>query len=298
MQIFFEPKLSEYTTLRLGGKAIAEVRLTELEDVEQLATKLKSLGGEIFVLGAGSNLLASDADLSLILLKPHFTFAPKLLKNERNKTWVQVGAGYRLPKFIAWCAKNSLSGLEGLSGIPGTIGGAIAMNAGSFGTETCPHLESITFYSPSTGIVKAKAEDFAYGYRKFSLDKKFTIEKYFFIIDATFILTQAEMNGIKKKMVQDFFKKKSTQPVNAWSAGCVFKNPAPDKAAGMLIQLCGLKGKKQGGMEFSPVHANFLVNTGKGTSEEAFHLIEEAKEKVHNKFGLVLETEVKILLPK
>ncbi len=297
MQIIFEPKLSERTTMRLGGKAIAELRLNEVEDVLLLPEKLKELGGTVFVLGAGSNIIASDADLPLVLLRPYFNHSPKVLKSDGEKTWIQVGANYALPRFILHCAKKGLCGLEGLSGIPGSIGGAIAMNAGSFGTETCAHLDSITLYSEKTGIITVQADEFSYGYREFSVAKKFGIDAWFFILEATFILTQEEMNGINKKRIHDFLEKKSKQPIKAWSAGCVFKNPAPDKPAGMLIEQCGLKGKMRGGMQFSDMHANFLINTGKGTSEDAFYLIEEAQKRVLDEFGYMLKTEVKILCP-
>ncbi len=297
MQIIYEPKFSERTTLRLGGKAIAELRLTEEEDIFALEKEHASLGGDIFILGGGSNLLVSDADLPLTIVRPLFKFPPRIIKSAEEKVWISVGSGVRLPRFLGVCAKLGLSGLEGLCGIPGTVGGAIAMNAGSFGTQTCEHLESITIYSPVTGILQIKNENFSYGYRKFTIDVLQGISTWFFVIDATFVLTQASMNGIKKKMFQDFFKKKSTQPVRAWSAGCVFKNPASDKAAGMLLERCGFKGKSRGGMAFSSVHANFLINEGKGSSAAAFELIEEAKESVKNAFGIGLEAEVKIVCP-
>ncbi len=297
MQIIYEPKFSERTTLRLGGKAIAEVRLTEELDESALKEKIDSLGGDIFVLGAGSNLLVSDEDLGLTVLRPLFKFGPKIIKEEQGKVWVSVGSGHKLPRLIGFCAKHGLSGLEGLCGIPGTVGGAIAMNAGSFGSETCAHLDCITIYSPATGVLQVKPTAFSYGYRKFSLSILEGLNTWFFVIDATFILTQASMNGIKKKMFQDFFKKKSTQPVRAWSAGCVFKNPAPDKAAGMLLEQCGFKGKSMGGMAFSSLHANFLINEGKGSAAAALELIEEAKDCVKKRFAIELETEVKIVCP-
>ncbi len=297
MQIIYEPKLSERTSIRLGGKAIAELCLTEFEDIYLLPPLIKELGGTVYVIGAGSNILASDEDLPLLLLKPAFAFSPKLLQVNENTFEVEVGAGVALPKLLAFCAKNGLTGLEPLSGIPGAVGGAIAMNAGSFGTQTCEHLKSVTIYSDATGIVNMSREDFSYGYREFSLIKKDKIIKWFFIIQATFILTHEEMNGITKTRTREYFKRKSTQPINVWSAGCVFKNPTPDKPAGKLLEECGFRGKKLGKMEFSAKHANFLVNTGEGRSADAFYLMEEAKEKVQDTFGLALQTEVKILCP-
>ncbi len=297
MQIIYEPKLSERTTLRLGGKAIAEIRLSDELDENALTKKIAELGGNIFVLGAGSNLLVSDEDVSLTLLRPMFKNPPRIIKEEDGKVWITVGSGVRLPRLLGVCAKMGLSGIEGLCGIPGSVGGAIAMNAGSFGHETCAAIESIKIYSPHTGILEVRAQDFSYGYRKFSIAALEEINSWFFIMEATFILTQSHMNGIKKRMFLDFLKKKSRQPIRAWSAGCVFKNPAPDKAAGMLLEQCGLKGKSLGGMAFSALHANFLINQGQGSAAAAFELIEEAKHKVKERFALELETEVKIVCP-
>ncbi len=297
MNVIYEPKLSERTTLRLGGKAIAEVRLSEIDDIPLLLGTLQKLGGSIFILGGGSNLLVSDADLPFVFVKGNFKEAPQIIHREEKKVWMTVGGGVRLPRFLGMCAKHGLSGLEGLCGIPGTVGGAIAMNAGSFGQETCPALESVLIYSPETGIKEVPSRLFSYGYRKFSFHNSVGIKSWFLIIKATFILTQWTMDGIKERMFLDFFKKKSTQPVKAWSAGCVFKNPAPDAPAGKLLEQCGFKGKKLGGMAFSSLHANFLINEGKGTSAAAFELIAQAKACVQEQMGISLETEVKILYP-
>ncbi len=297
MQIISQPKFSERTTLRLGGKAIAEVRLTEKVDEDALTKTLQDLGGTVFVLGGGSNLLVSDEDLNLTLVRPLFSDEPKIVKTVGDKVWITVGSGMRLPRFLGRCAKLGLSGLEGLCGIPGTVGGAIAMNAGSFGTETCAHLDSLIIFSPRTGIVRIDTEGFSYGYRKFFIPELASIDTWFFIIEATFVLTQTSMNGIKKVMSLDFLMKKSRQPVSAWSAGCIFKNPAPEKSAGMLLDQCGFKGKGKGGMRFSSLHANFLINEGKGCSEAAFELIQEAQDTVKERYGIDLELEVKSLCP-
>ncbi len=297
MQIIYEPKLSERTTLRLGGKAIAEIVLTEEFSESALTKTIDELGGNVFVLGAGSNLLVSDEDVGLTLLKPLCKKPPCIIKEDKGKVWITVGSGVRLPRFLGACAKLGLSGIEGLCGIPGTVGGAIAMNAGSFGHETCANIASLKIYSPHTGVIQIKPEDFSYGYRKFCITSLQAVKSWFFIVEATFILTQTDMNGIKKRMFLDFLEKKSKQPIRAWSAGCVFKNPAPNQAAGMLLEQCGFKGKRLGGMSFSSLHANFLINEGKGSATAAFELIEEAKLRVKERFALELETEVKILCP-
>ncbi len=293
-EIKYEPKFSELTTLRIGGKAIAEIRIKDNFDEAELKALIQKLGGNVFVLGAGSNLLASDRDLNLLLLKPDFESQIDVLNHNDTQALVKVSSNVRLARLIGRCANLGLSGLEGLCGIPGTVGGAIAMNAGSYGSETCPNLHSITIYSPQTGIATIQASDMNYGYRKFLISK---INSWFFVINATFILTYSATKVIKEKMFLNFFKKKSTQPVNAWSAGCLFKNPTPDQPAGKLLEMCGFKGKSKGGMIFSPLHANFLINQGHGNANAAFDLIEEAKVEVNKRLGISLTEEVKILCP-
>ncbi len=294
LQINYEPKLSELTTIRLGGKAIAEINIHDNFDENELSTEIKKLGGDVFVLGAGSNLLVSDSDVPLVLLRTKFSHNIEVLEKDDTKTLIKVGSNVRLPRLVGRCASLGLEGLEGLCGIPGSVGGAIAMNAGSYGAQICDHLHSLLIYSPQIGIAHIDAKDINYEYRKFSVKK---INTWFFVIYATFMLTHAKINVIKNKMFLNFFKKKSTQPVKAWSAGCLFKNPSPDSSAGMLLDKCGFKGKSKGGMQFSSLHANFLINQGQGSASAAFDLMAEAKEAVLSQFGLTLTPEVKILCP-
>ena len=115
------------------------------------------------------------------------------------------------------------------------------------------------------------------------------------VVEATFGLTGAARDGISNRMRHNFFEKKSKQPVTAWSAGCVFKNPAPNMPAGKLLELAGYKGKKLGGMAFSTLHANFLINEGRGSADAALTLLHEAREAVRQRFGLALEPEVRIV---
>ncbi len=294
LQIVQEPRLSERTTLRLGGKAIAEINIMDDFNEDELTNELKKFGGDAFVLGAGSNLLASDEDLPLVLLRTKFNQQIEIIEQDSVKSLVRVGSNVRLPRLIGRCASLGLQGLEGLCGIPGSVGGAIAMNAGSYGSQICEHLHSLLIYSPQTGIAHIEAKDIHYAYRSFSIRK---INTWYFVISATFLLTHAKINVIKEKMFLNFFKKKSTQPVKAWSAGCLFKNPTPEKSAGMLLEKCGFKGKSKGGMQFSSMHANFLINEGNGSANAAFDLIEEARQAVQDRFGLMLTPEVKIICP-
>jgi UDP-N-acetylmuramate dehydrogenase len=205
---------------------------------------------------------------------------------------VRAGAGVSLKRLAARCAAWGLSGLEGLTGIPGTVGGAVAMNAGSFGTETARLLHGLLVWTPETGVATLRPGDWTFAYRHFALTRK---KVYFFILAAIFHLTKSQSGVIRNSMTLNFFQKKSTQPLSSWSAGCAFKNPPAGPAAGKLLEEAGFKGKRLGGMAFSTVHANFLINEGAGSANAAFELLEEAREAVFRRNGIQLQTEIRIL---
>lgn len=293
LEILHEPSLAERTTLRLGGTAIAEIRVCEAVDALRVGAACEKLGGPPFILGAGSNILAQDGHIPVVVVRPTFTSTLSVREEDGKHTLVRVGGGVRLPRLLGACARWELGGLEGLCGIPGTVGGAVAMNAGSFGCTTGDFLHSVRIFSPVSGVVDVSREYLEFGYRKLTIAG---LNTWFFVIHATFALTRSAMNGITKAMRHNFFKKKSTQPIKAWSAGCAFKNPAPDTPAGRLLEEAGFKGKKYGGMAFSNVHANFLVNEGKGSASAAFELLEQAQQAVYARSGVHLEREIKVLL--
>lgn len=286
-----DPKLSERTSIGLGGTATAELVLEQPEDLFEIRRKIDALGLPTLVLGAGSNILCEDGELELLLLRPAFNFGPVFCEDCRGIGRIRVGAGVPMPRLLRFCISHGLSGLEGLVGIPGNVGGAVAMNAGSFGMSVSDHLESLRVFCQGRLIEFSRA-DFCMGYRQFSLKG---CPADFIIVEVTFDLTPRERHVIFKKMSRDFFLKKSRQPLKSKSAGCIFKNPAPGIAAGKLLDAAGFRGKRRGGMLFSPHHANFLVNDGDGTSAEAFALIQEAQEAVIRLFGLELELEVKVI---
>ena len=285
------PFLAPRTTLRIGGTAIAELVLERSEDLDLLPDKLKALGGKPLVLGAGSNILAHDGELPLVLIRPFFNDGPQIVGEHEGKILVRAGAGVPMARLLRFCAVNGLSGLEGLVGIPGSVGGAVAMNAGSHGTETCKNIYTIQAFVDNT-IQRISVDALQYGYRTLRINGK---KNDFIVLEATFGLTVGERDGICNCMRHNFFKKKSKQPVTAWSAGCVFKNPTPEMSAGRLLDEAGFKGRKLGGMAFSSLHANFLINEGKGSATAALALLQEAREAVRQRFGIELEPEVRIV---
>ena len=285
------PFLAPRTTLRIGGTAIAELVLERHEDLYLLTDKVKALGGKPLVLGAGSNILAQDGELPLVLIRPFFNDGPLIVGEHEGKVLVRAGAGIPMARLLRFCAVNGLSGLEGLVGIPGSVGGAVAMNAGSHGAETCKNIYNIQVFADNT-IERINGNALQYGYRTLSINGK---KNDFIVLEATFGLTVAERDGICNCMRHNFFKKKSKQPVTAWSAGCVFKNPTPEMSAGRLLDEAGFKGRQLGGMAFSTLHANFLINEGKGSATAALALLQEARQAVRQRFGIELEPEVRIV---
>ncbi|WP_462263654.1 UDP-N-acetylmuramate dehydrogenase, partial [Desulfovibrio piger] len=216
---------------------------------------------------------------------------PEIVWESEARAHVRAGAGVPLPRLLGFCARRGLGGLEGLVGIPGSVGGAVAMNAGSYGCETCRNLLEIKAVVDGRPRVFPAAE-LQYGYRTLLVDGK---KNGFLVLEATFDLTKTDRDGSSKLMHRNICEKKSKQPVTAWSAGCVFKNPAPDKPAGILLDRAGFRGRRLGGMAFSTMHANFLINEGNGSASAAFELIESARQGVLEQFGITLETEVRIV---
>ncbi|MDR3319989.1 MAG: UDP-N-acetylmuramate dehydrogenase [Desulfovibrio sp.] len=291
MREFPCPSLAERTTLHLGGNAIAELGLEAVGDLDMLPERLRALGGKPFILGEGSNILAQDGQLPLVLVRPHYAQGPDMTEGERGEVFVRVGAGMPMARLLHFCLKNSLSGLEGLVGIPGTAGGCIAMNAGSFGTETAKCLHNIKITS-GDNIKTVPAAEAEFSYRTFSIPEE---KNNFIILEATFVLTKSERDAICKRMFYNFFEKKSKQPLTCWSAGCIFKNPVPQAPAGRLLEKAGFKGKRRGGVAFSNLHANFLINEGQGSADAALDMIEDARATVLQRFGIKLSLEVKII---
>lgn len=286
------PSLSALTSLHLGGKALALARFETPADLEALPQAASRIGGTIVPIGGGTNILAADGVLPIVLVQCGGERAPVVVGKEGEQVLVRVGAGVRLPRLLAWCMKRGLSGLEGMAGVPGDVGGAIAGNAGAQGVDMGTHLHSVDVFSPDRGFRTLGRNAVRCAYRTFSLQERET--PWFVIVSAVLSLTPASSEAIRCVMRDTIGRKIGVQPVHSWSAGCVFKNPPGGLSAGKLLDDAGFRGKRLGGMCFSEIHANFLVNEGKGSAKAAFELVREAQEAVWQRFGVQLETEVKL----
>lgn len=286
------PSLKERTTIRLGGRAIAELVIEKKQDLESLPQALKRLGGQPFFLGKGSNILASDGEIPYTLVRINLDKPPVICGEEDGKVLVMAQAGEPLSKILGFCLKNGLSGLEGLAGIPGSAGGAVMMNAGSFGNEIADCLHSVEIWV--NGEIKTyKNNDLKPTYRRM---EPLWEECPVLVAELILALTRRDLRAILENMSLNFLEKKSRQPITAWSGGCAFKNPAGREPAGKLLERAGFKGKELGGMAFSQKHANFLINLGGGSFSAAMELISLAQEEVMDRFGVFLEPEL-IIIP-
>lgn len=284
------PGMAERTTLRLGGYALVELWPETEEDLARLPELAAKYGGVLYPLGRGSNVLACDGEIPLVLVRMDRFSQLQVVKDENGRAIVKAGAGVPLRRLLRFCLEEGLSGLEGLVGIPGNVGGAVAMNAGSFGTVIGTCLRSIE------GVVEGKLQRFAsddleMGYRHMSTKQ---MRQLPLVAYANLSLTHGIKNGIFRHMVLNFNEKKSRQPLTSWSAGCCFKNVA-GQSAGKMLEAVGFRGKSLGGMAFSSKHANFLINMGNGTAAQALELVHMAMEAVWHRFGVRLDLEIRVV---
>jgi UDP-N-acetylmuramate dehydrogenase len=289
------PSLAELTTLKLGGTAVAELVVTAEKQLDEVPEALERLGGRPVVLGRGSNVLAAEGDLDLTLIRFASDEKPEVIRENGETATVAAPAGMPLPRLLAWLKRRGLAGLENLAGIPGSVGGAVAMNAGSWGLEICERIVRVKMFSPCCGLRWMLREDLDFGYRRFSPSGVLGRDEYFLVTAVELETRISRENEVGAAMSEWLGKKKASQPIDAATAGCVFKNPEGGPPAGKLLDEAGFRGFRLGGMAFSELHANFMVNLGGGNSREAMELIEKAGSEVRERFGRDLSMEVKVL---
>ena len=287
------PSLSAITTLGLGGTCSLELTVSSRDDLAAMDDRIRELGLPVYVVGRGSNIFGLDGSHEAVLVRPAFTDGPAVLGDETADGGVLVscGAGISLPVLLAFLREKGLSGIEGLAGIPGTVGGAVAMNAGSFGTSTAESLDSVEIWSGGR-LVRLTPDACETGYRHF---RPRGLAGSFLVVSAVFRLSRSTSQDVAAGMQHNFQMKKSRQPITARSAGCVFRNPACGVSAGALLERAGFRGRRKGSVALSEQHANFLVNLGGGTSAEALALLEEARTAVRAMAGVELDFEVRFL---
>lgn len=280
-----EETMKAHTSFRIGGPA--ELFLTP-ENAAQLAEAIQILRRHeipVFILGNGSNLLVRDKGIRGAVVQ----LSGRMSALETDGTALYAEGGALLSAAAAKAAKAGLTGLEFASGIPGSIGGAVMMNAGAYGGEMKDVLESVDVLTRDLRRETLPVEQLGLSYRHSSLAERGDI-----VLGARFRLEQGDPQAIQARMAELAEQRREKQPLQYPSAGSTFKRPE-GYFAGKLIQDAGLKGKTIGGAQVSEKHAGFLINTGNATAGEMLELIAFCQRTVEEKFGVKLETEVRIV---
>jgi UDP-N-acetylmuramate dehydrogenase len=289
-EIRWRAPLAEFTTLRVGGPAQALVMPAEADEIVRLINGCRGADIPWCVVGGGSNLLVADAGFAglAIVLGRGYAGIRITGRDDAGRTLVEVEAGCRLAKLLTWCRDQGLAGLEFAVGIPGTVGGAIVMNAGAWGREIKDVLVSLTWLAGAGAVVGKERAAIAFAYRSWHGPADAVI------LAATFAFAPGDGVEIGRICREHAEARRVKQPTAPGLAGSFFKNPG-GAAAGRLIEEAGLKGARVGGAEVSTVHANFIVNTGNATAADIIALMKLVRDRVRDVHGVRLEPEVRLL---
>lgn len=275
--------LADLTSLKVGGP----VRyLAEPRSVAELVSLVRALKGDRVpyrVIGGGTNILAGEAGFDGVAIRLAGEFA-NLVFAEDGLT---AGAAVPLARLVNECAERGLSGAECLAGIPGTVGGAVIMNAGGHWGEIRSIVESVAVLSAGGWPMTVPASEITFGYRSSSLKGQV-------VLSAAFKLEVSEPRKVRQSTRLFLDQKRAAQDLASSSAGCVFKNPPDGPPAGALIDRAGLKGHRIGGASVSTLHANFILTSDGATAKDVFDLVGLVKDRVAQAFGVVLELEVQL----
>lgn len=284
-QVLIREPMKNHTTFRIGGPAACFVRPQDAGQVERILHICRENEVPWFILGNGSNLLVSDRGFDGVIIQIY-----------RNMSRIQVSghhmtvqAGALLSAVAKQALREGLSGLEFASGIPGTVGGAVVMNAGAYGGEMKDVVESVTVLDEEGAVRKLAREELQMGYRT-SLVKK----KGYTVLEAVLKLNDGDPAAISARMEELKEQRVSKQPLEYPSAGSTFKRPE-GYFAGKLIMDSGLRGFRVGGAQISEKHCGFVINTGDATAEDVVRLIRQVQDIVYEKFHVKLEPEVRFL---
>ena len=281
-----EEPMEKHTTFRIGGPADYFLCPQTAEELKAVIHVCKETGIPYFILGNGSNLLVSDKGYRGAVIQIWKNMSEVSVEDE---TKIRAQAGAQLSKIASCSLEQSLEGFEFAAGIPGTLGGAVVMNAGAYGGELKDVLVEATVLDTEGNVRTLKNEELELGYRH-SIVK----EKNYIVLEAVIELRKGSADSIKAVMDDLKEKRVSKQPLDRPSAGSTFKRPE-GHFAGKLIMDAGLRGFQVGGAQVSEKHCGFVVNAGGATAEDVLNLVKAVQKKVQDEFGILLETEIKFL---
>jgi UDP-N-acetylmuramate dehydrogenase len=278
--------LSQHTTMKIGGPADIFIEPSSLENIQKVMTFIKERQIPWRAIGRGSNLLVSDKGIEGVVIK----LGTGLNHLDINESTITVGGGHSLVSLSTLISKKGLSGLEFASGIPGSVGGAVYMNAGAHGSDISKILTKAHILFEDGSIGWLSNDEMEFTYRTSVLQNK----RPGIVLEAEFQLTKGDRTAIVAQMQKNKDYRKDTQPWNFPCAGSIFRNPLPNYA-GKLIEEAGLKGFQIGGAKISEMHGNFIVNAGNATAKDVLDLIQYIKDEILNLYGVKMETEVEII---
>lgn len=283
-----------HTTFRIGGPAALFVEATSVQQLSGLLKQLDAFQITPVIIGRGSNLLVNDKgiDAPVIWMGEKFSdvcIVEDFANKQEGKTYVYAQSGASLTKLCRFCLENSLTGLEFAYGIPGTVGGAIAMNAGAYGGEMKDLVIAADHLTMTGEQQRIDADTLDFGYRH-----SYYTDHSRCILGAVFALEKGDRQQIRQLMEENMSKRQTKQPLEYPSAGSTFKRPAGNYASALIDQ-CGLKGTSVGGAQVSQKHAGFVINTGGATAQDVLGLVKVVQKCVEEKTGYRLECEIKVI---
>lgn len=284
ISVMLEPEMRNFTTWKVGGKALALIEVENEEDLDRVIVSCEEEGIKWKVLGRGSNILVRDEGFSGVVVKLGGEF--NQLKREGNK--IEGGGGVPLSRLVSFALQESLGGIEFLAGVPGTIGGAVRINAGCFGEEIGSLVGEVEIRGEDGERKKIKGNDLVFSYRYSNLKKEGIV-----ILKATFDLFYEDKKVSKEKIKKFSSLRREKQPLEWPSAGSVFLNPCGDSAA-RIIEEMGFKGLRLGKAQISLRHSNFIINLGGAKSREIEYLINWVQKEVYTNKGIWLEKEIEL----
>jgi UDP-N-acetylmuramate dehydrogenase len=291
-EVKLQEPMSGHTSFRIGGPADAFVEPVDRQDLIALLQQIRDRGLKYVILGGGTNLLVRDGGFRGVVISLKKMASIEISREYRSLggsfVVVRADAGASLAQLLSFAVERGLTGLEFATGIPGTVGGAVCMNAGTALGEIGDIIETVTLISPQGDLVVRQRDEMGFGYRTANVPHGHVV------LDAAVILRYDDVGKIKAKIKQLMGQRKEHQPWGLANAGSVFKNPM-DEAAGKLIESAGLRGRTVGGAQVSEKHANFIVNLGKASAADVLALMEIIKNKVLETHRVRLEPEIKVI---
>lgn len=289
-KVMLDVPMKQYTSMQVGGLCSCMFTPEDADDILKFIDWSKRNEQRYFVIGAGTNLIVREGGIKYPVIRVKNTLhSMDVVSEDSGTVKLKAGAGMPLSELVKYCSEHGLSGVEPLAGIPGTIGGAVFMNAGTKEGSISDVIDTVTFIERSGRIKTQDRDQMGFGYRVCNALSTSTI-----VVSALLTLKRADIKKVRKKVEAILKDKTDTQPLNYPSCGSIFKNP-PKIKAWKLLDEAGVRGVRVRGAKYSELHTNFIINTGNAAADDVLALIDAGIEKVKEKSGIRLELEAIII---